>query len=95
MAGEVMTPQSPRWDEFADALFEALEWTSGGAPGKSSWKCDGRAAEPSHRHARAVMQRMGGVDVRKSLAFFRANGGWCDCEIIFNVDGKAVSSARH
>jgi hypothetical protein len=41
------------------------------------------------------MQRMGGVDVRKSLAFFRANGGWCDCEIIFNVDGKAVSSARH
>jgi hypothetical protein len=63
---EVMTPESPRWDEFADALYEALEFTehSSGDPGKTSWKCDGRAAKSSHGKARAVMRRMGGVDVR-------------------------------
>jgi hypothetical protein len=97
MSDEVMTPESPRWDEFADALYDALEFTehSSGDPAKTSWRRDGRAAKPSHRHARAVMRAMGGVDVTKSLAWFRARGGWCDCEIIFNVDGKAASSARH
>jgi hypothetical protein len=64
---EVMTPESPRWNEFADALYDA-----------QAWKACGGAKLP---RARAVMRSMGGIDIRKSLAFFREHGGWCDCDL--------------
>jgi hypothetical protein len=32
------------------------------------------------------MKNMGRVDIDGSIAFFQEHGGWCDCEILFNVD---------
>jgi hypothetical protein len=29
------------------------------------------------------------VDVDKSIAYFREHGGYCDCEILFNVERSA------
>jgi hypothetical protein len=92
MSLEVMTPQNLRWKSFADALYRAMEWNENG------WKCDGNLNEAErpervHRYAKAVLASMGGVDIKKSLAFFEEHGGGCDCEILFNVDpeGKSVS----
>jgi hypothetical protein len=86
MSLEVMTPQNPRWELFADALYRMMEWN------EHTWKCDGDKGhnpehpEHVHRYAKTVMGLMGGIDIEKSLAFFEEHGGYCDCEILFNVD---------
>jgi hypothetical protein len=76
---EILTPESPRWEEFCDAL-DAAVYTTGckGDRGQSKGK--------PHQHARKIMVEMGDVDIDKSLAFFEAHGGFCDCEILLNVD---------
>jgi hypothetical protein len=32
------------------------------------------------------MHKMGGINVEVSLAYFEDHGGYCDCEILLNVD---------
>jgi hypothetical protein len=81
---EVLTPENPRWDEFADALYAAMDWRDG--PEGVIWICDGDRGDKVHRLAKQVMATMGGVDIEGSLAFFKSHGGGCDCEILFNVD---------
>jgi hypothetical protein len=39
-----------------------------------------------HRYSKQVMNEMGNIDIPASLAFFKDHGGFCDCEILFNVD---------
>jgi len=38
-----------------------------------------------------VLNQMGSVDVSKSIQYLEANGGYCDCEIMFNI---AVGGGR-
>jgi hypothetical protein len=76
---EILTPSSGRWGTFTEALDHAVQ-VSG---------CDG--SEPGtgpikHRHAKRIMAAMGNVDVPGSIAYFEAHGGYCDCEILMNVD---------
>jgi hypothetical protein len=77
----LMTPENPRWPEFADRLIDALYIDD------EHWRCDGDhiMAEPGfvHRHARLASGN-GNIDIEGSLAFFREHGGHCDCE--FNID---------
>ena len=70
---EILTPESPRWEQFTDMLG-SMEW------------CDGDAGAHVHRYAKAVMAAMGGIDIEATLAFFESHGGYCDCEILLNVD---------
>lgn len=70
---EVLNPESPRWNQFADALDAVLV----------NETCDG---DRRHRHARRLMSEMGNIDIEKSIALFESRGGYCDCEILFNVD---------
>jgi hypothetical protein len=69
---EVLTPDSPRWETFVAQLDALL-----GARG-----CDAK----SQRLATAIMRKMGGIDVEETLAYFEAHGGYCDCEILLNVE---------
>jgi hypothetical protein len=72
----VLTPESPEWEAFVKILFDAMERDG----------CDGDAGQAVHRHARAAMTSMGGIDIEETLAFFESRGGYCDCEILLNVD---------
>ena len=81
---EVLTPESAHWDKFADRLLRII--TADG--------CDG-AQEPNvHRYAKQIMNEMGSVDIPASIEFFQEHGGYCDCEILLNVDpdGRIWSS---
>jgi hypothetical protein len=81
-AKSVLTPQNPQWTEFVNRLSAALYIDD------KSWRCDGdqgMSPEHVHRHAKAVMATMGGIDTAASLDFFKAHGGYCDCEILLNV----------
>jgi hypothetical protein len=72
---EVMTPESPRWDQFCGALDEAL----------GQLGCGGDNARPTHEVTKRVLTRMGHVDVGASIDFYEQHGGYCDCEVMLNV----------
>jgi len=78
---EVLTPESPRWEQFTDML-DSMEW------------CDGDAGPNVHRHAKAIMAAMGGIDIEASLAFFEDHGGYCDCEILLNVEHRHYCNTK-
>jgi hypothetical protein len=70
---DILNTESPRWDEFADRLVDEL-------PGVTL------ACDHSYRAAKQIMTDMGGVDIPASIEFFQQHGGYCDCEILLNVD---------
>lgn len=77
-----MTREHPRWKEFCATL---------GGPGycdfteDGKWKCD---STTNRQFARKALAGMGfdEAGIEASLAYFETNGGYCDCEILFNVD---------
>jgi len=80
LADEPVLPRHPRWGEFLERLcgpdgchFRGQRWT-----------CHGDL-----RFTRAILVAMGLSEpaVRVSLAYLRDHGGYCDCEVVFNVGG--------
>ena len=71
---EAMTPSNPRWGEFVETLKERL----GGVACKA-----GR----DKTQAAAVLKGMGiGLELlNPTFAYFESHGGFCDCEIIYNI----------
>jgi hypothetical protein len=90
MTTNIMTIEHPRWEEFAERLegpegcnFTA-EYDEAGnyIDGSGRWQCKGGKDKT---FATAILTDMG-MDVEASLKYFEVNGGYCDCEILFNVD---------
>jgi hypothetical protein len=81
-AKEVMTPDHPRWEEFCRRLSgpEGCHFRQN-PDGNTTWTC---AAGNDKTLAAKILRAMG-MDVDESLAYFEAHGGYCDCEILFNV----------
>ena len=83
MALEILTPKRPRWSLFVRLLGDTM---TDGLP-EGTWRCgDDDSGGSKHRYAEAVLTELGGIDIDGTLAFFRQHGGYCDCEILFNVD---------
>ena len=82
---DILTPKHSRWDEFAERLEgpEGCNFTEDSA-GKARWKCGGGRDQSL---ARAILHDMntGDIDVKGTLTYCTEHGGYCDCEIIFNV----------
>ncbi len=78
-----MTPEHPLWAEFIERLSgpEGCDFRKD-ENGKTVWKCKGGRDKS---RARAILATMPGIDVKRSLVYFEAQGGHCDCEILFNV----------
>jgi len=66
-----LTPESPRWRKFVQTLAAII------GPGG----CKG-----DHRHAKQILAEMGAIDIEASVRFFESEGGYCDCEVLLNVD---------
>jgi hypothetical protein len=89
---ELITPRHPRWQEF----LERLEGPEGcnfrykdpahPDPTKVSWDC-ASGGPHRHDHARKILATMGLAPntIDASCAYFGSRGGYCDCEILFNV----------
>jgi Protein of unknown function (DUF2695) len=78
---EVLSPKSTRWRLFADALSIVLE-----DRGCSTSRVQKLRPELPHAGARAVLNQMEDVDINRTLVFFEEHGGYCECEILLNVD---------
>lgn len=83
----IMTPEHPRWDEFAYKLDKACHFTQSDPkdPKTISWRCGGGNRK---LFARRVLKQMrySKTSIEASCRFFEERGGYCDCEILFNVD---------
>lgn len=81
MRTPLMTPLHPSWLGFVDQLTAACDFRYvGPGPENIRWNCD-----HDLRRARKLLESYG-VDVLGSLQYFRLHGGFCDCEVLFNVD---------
>lgn len=89
----ILTPENYRWPEFLDRLagpegcnFRYLK--DGSAD--QTWDC---ACGHDKSKATAIMTKMNEtlppdqqIDIPKTLEYFDNHGGYCDCEITFNVE---------
>lgn len=85
----VMTTQHPRWREFVERLEgpegcnfrERLDDNGEPIANDIVWDCTGQ----DKGHATKILSTMEGIDIVGTLAYFEDHGGYCDCEILFNV----------
>lgn len=88
-----MTLDDPRYPEFLDRLA---------GPEGCNLRDNG-GTDCSHgtdtRHTQAILRDMGlnTAEIKSSLAYFSARGGFCDCEIVLNVNPTDIDNqeAQH
>jgi hypothetical protein len=81
---EAMNFDHPRWMEFVVRLNGPEGVNCRAVDGTPvSWTCNGDFQATSR-----VLKLMGGLDITQSLEFFKSEGGYCDCEVLMNVDTK-------
>ena len=78
-----MDKKHPAWKEF----YERLDGKEGcnfrkDNNGEIIWNCKGGR---NKELAIAIMEKICNIDIKRSIEYFNKNGGYCDCEIIFNV----------
>lgn len=87
-----MTVNHPKWGDFVDRLSGSegcnFHRTNPHDPKSATWKCWKCSSRPDFELARPILSKMG-CDVEASIAYFREHGGYCDCEILFNVERSA------
>jgi hypothetical protein len=85
----IMSKEHPQWEEFL-ARLEGPEGCNFGEsvpgdPNSLNWKC---AGGNDKTFATNILRSMGFSerDIKDSCEYFENHGGYCDCEILFNVD---------
>jgi hypothetical protein len=77
LGGKILSPDyepcHESWEWFVAQLAERVE--------KAGCRCD-------NRQARSILINMQGIDVDRTLEDLAFLGGFCDCEILMNVDMK-------
>jgi Protein of unknown function (DUF2695) len=86
----LMTREHPRWDEFCERLegpgyCDFRETPNQHGKLVKSWTCAGGRDKSL---AARLLAEMGltSDEIAWSCEYFEAHGGFCDCEILFNVD---------
>lgn len=83
---EIMNIDNPRWAEFVTRLSgpEGCHFRKrADNSDHTTWSCDDSTERPL---AKAILEKMGNVDIEATFKYFDENAGNCDCNIIFNVD---------
>jgi hypothetical protein len=80
---QIMTPKHPLWKQFINRLAgpEGCNFQQDKG-GSWSWKCKGGNDKS---FATAILKTMDNIDIESSLEYFESKGGYCDCEILFNI----------
>ncbi|KKM82205.1 hypothetical protein LCGC14_1321900 [marine sediment metagenome] len=82
---ETMNYDHPKWEEFLERLDgpEGCNFQQSDPKNTRSltWKCQGGEKQGS---ATIILKDMD-CDIKASFEFFNEHGGYCDCEILFNV----------
>jgi hypothetical protein len=83
----VMRTTHPRWEAFLARLDGPEGCNFRVEDGRETWTCAGGESATSHLFSRKIMIAMGltADKVTASLKYFREHGGYCDCDVVFNV----------
>ena len=78
-----MTKQHQNWEKFCE-LLEGPEGCNfkKDKKGKTTWNCDAKTKSHAERILRKYFPK---IDIKETFEYFDNNGGYCDCEILFNV----------
>ena len=93
---KIMTPDHHRWSEFYERLGQYVSRL--GCSGNGTQLDDAGKitpqdpAQPTHWLSQKLLIEMG-CDVDASLEYFREHGGYCDCEVLFNVEEGSSAAA--
>lgn len=79
---EILTREHKLFDEFYNELGSLCDFKESD-DGEIVWKCGGDFAK-----TRSILLKFENVDIDGTLRYMEENGGYCDCEIIFNVEPK-------
>lgn len=89
MQTRLMTPEHPEWDDFMDMLVEqlvedsGLELTDELTIAHITGGCD-----HTFDKSRAAMMLIEDANIRESLENFKDKGGYCDCEVVLNIQPR-------
>ncbi len=80
VVSDPILPGHPRWEEFLDRLCgpDCMDVVV-----DESWNCFGDL-----RFSERVLGEMGvsGPALAVNIQYFKNHGGYCDCEVVLNVD---------
>jgi hypothetical protein len=71
----VMTPEHEDWEIFCDLLVERLDLAD----------CDAESLVQSKSILKKYFPE---ININKSIKYFESHGGYCDCEVLMNVDNS-------
>jgi hypothetical protein len=83
---EVMDKSNHKWNEFLDMLHKEVNFRET-SKGRHTWDCDGTLTKTEN----ILREHFPEVDIERSLDFMMQHGGYCDCEVIFNVEDEIVT----
>ena len=80
----IMCKDHPKWEEFILRLSgpEGCDFKED-ANGKTTWKCKNGEDKSL---AIKILRAMDIEDIEGTISYFEDNSGYCDCEILFNVE---------
>jgi len=85
MKKRAMTRKHKDWDNFC-ALLEGKEGCNFRYVGKNKkivWSCKGGEDKT---YAKKILKKyFPDIDIKKTFKYFEKRGGFCDCEILFNI----------
>ena len=93
MKGEILTPEHRLWGEFYRRLCgpEGCDFKFHAAKGYT-WTCKGGS---NKELAAAILRTLPEIDVEATLAYFEAQGHFCDCKIMFNATSSELDDELH
>ena len=89
----VMNYDHPKWQEFLNRLEgpEGCNFRKDNE-GEITWNCN---AQPNRPLAITILNSLVDIDIPASMSFFDEHGGYCDCEILFNVAHGEKYNEQH
>lgn len=86
---QIMTPAHPQWADFLKRLAGPegcnFRQTTPGDVSTTRWECAGGNNKDIARRILGQVFNFNGKQIEQSFRYFEDHGGYCDCEIILNV----------
>ena len=77
MKKKVMDKRNKDFLKFIEELDKACNFR--GESKDITWECD-----HDHRRCREILLKYENIDIEATIKYFEKNGGYCDCEVLFN-----------
>lgn len=78
-----MDKQHSEWEDFLELLEGPEGCNFQGVAREATWQCAGGRSKIKAEGI--LIAHWPDVDVGETLSYFEDHGGYCDCEILFNV----------